>query len=51
MIATLLFIAAALLLAAGGLMATLDAALTVTSRVDRIELSKSGRNAGHLRKL
>ena len=51
MIATLLFIAAALLLAAGGLMATLDAALTVTSRVDLIELSKSGRNAGHLRKI
>lgn len=51
MIVTLLFLAAALLVALGGLMATLDSALTVTSRADLLEWSKSGRNAEQLRKI
>jgi CBS domain containing-hemolysin-like protein len=41
----LLLIAAALLVALGGLMAALDAALGVTSRADLAEMATSGRSA------
>ncbi len=51
MIVTLLFVAAALLVVLGGLMAALDSALTVTSRVDLLEWARSGRNAAHLRRI
>ena len=47
----LLLIAAALLVAFGGLMAALDSALTVTSRADLVDWAKSGRNAAALRKI
>lgn len=43
MTATFLLIAAGLLVALGGLMAALDAALGVTSRADLLELSTAGR--------
>lgn len=49
MIAVLLFAAAVVLIAFGGLMAALDAALSVTSRGDLAELGSSGRNANALR--
>jgi len=48
---TLLLIAAVLLVALGGLMAALDAALGVTSRADVAELSLSGRNRGSLKRI
>ena len=47
----LLLLAAALLVAFGGLMAALDSALTVTSRADLVDWAKSGRNAGALKKI
>lgn len=47
----LLLGAAVLLVAIGGLMAALDAALSVTSRADLQEWSQSGRNALALRKI
>jgi CBS domain containing-hemolysin-like protein len=51
MTAALLLIAAVLLIAFGGLMAAVDAALGVTSRLDLAELSESGRNAGSLARI
>ncbi|MET0297663.1 MAG: hemolysin family protein [Microbacterium sp.] len=51
MIAALLLVAAVLLVAFGGLMAAIDAALGVTSRADLAELGASGRNAGSLRRI
>ena len=47
----LLLVAAVLLVAFGGLMAAIDAALGVTSRADLAEWSLSGRNAGALRRI
>ena len=49
MTAALLLATAALLVAFGGLMAAVDAALGVTSRSDLEEMSQSGRNAAFLR--
>ena len=49
MTAILLLIAAGLLVAFGGLMAALDAALGVTSRADLAEWSQTGRNRAALR--
>ncbi len=51
MTAILLLIAAVLLVALGGLMAAIDAALSVTSRADLAELATSGRNAAALHKI
>ncbi|SFI31906.1 MULTISPECIES: hemolysin family protein [Microbacterium] len=51
MTAFLLLFAAVLLVALGGLMAALDAALGVTSRLDVAELSLSGRNRSSLSKI
>lgn len=51
MTAALLLTAAVLLIAFGGLMAALDAALSVTSRADLAELGASGRNAASLRQI
>jgi len=48
---TLLLVAAVLLVALGGLMAALDAALGVTSRADVAELSLSGRNGPALSRI
>lgn len=47
----LLLIAAGLLVALGGLMAALDAALGVTSRADLLDLSASGRNGPALARI
>jgi len=47
----LLLIAAVLLVAIGGLMAALDAALSVTGRAELAEWGEDGRNAGSLRKI
>jgi len=47
----LLLVAAVLLVALGGLMAALDAALGVTSRADVADLSLSGRNSGSLARI
>ena len=47
----LLLVAAGLLVALGGLMAALDAALGVTSRADLAELSLTGRNGAGLRRI
>ena len=47
----LLLLAAALLVALGGLMAALDAALSVTSRADVAELAQTGRNRPSLAKI
>lgn len=47
----LLLIAAIMLVAFGGLMAAIDAALSVTSRQDLYDWSQSGRNATSLRKI
>lgn len=47
----ILLVAAVLLIAVGGLMAALDAALSVTSRADILELADAGRNAPALRKI
>lgn len=47
----LLLLAAVLLVALGGLMAALDAALGVTSRLDVAELSLTGRNRGSLARI
>ncbi|MDQ2698468.1 MAG: hemolysin family protein [Actinomycetota bacterium] len=49
MTAILLLVAAVLLVAFGGLMAAIDAALGVTSRADLAELAQGGRNAKSLR--
>ena len=49
MTAALLLAGAVLLVAFGGLMAAIDAALGVTSRADLAELAQSGRNAASLR--
>ena len=49
MTAALLLAAAALLVAFGGLMAAVDAALGVTSRSDLEEMSQPGRNAAFIR--
>lgn len=51
MTATLLLVAAVLLVAFGGLMAAIDAALGVTSRADLAELALDGRNAKALRRI
>ena len=51
MTAALLLVAAVLLIAFGGLMAALDAALSVTSRADLADLGVSGRNAASLRRI
>lgn len=51
MTAVLLLVAAGLLVAFGGLMVALDAALGVTSRADLIEAAASGRNAPALGKI
>lgn len=51
MTAILLLIAAGLLVALGGLMAALDAALGVTSRADLVDLSTSGRNGPSLARI
>ncbi len=51
MIALLLLLAAALLVAFGGLMAAIDAALGVTSRQDLADLAEGGRNATALRRI
>nr|WP_315267629.1 hemolysin family protein [Microbacterium lemovicicum] len=51
MTATLLLIAALLLVTFGGLMAAIDAALGVTSRADLAELGEEGRNAGSLTRI
>ena len=48
---TLLLVVAVLLVALGGLMAALDAALGVTSRADLAELALTGRNRQELRKM
>jgi CBS domain containing-hemolysin-like protein len=47
----LLLVAAVLLVAFGGLMVALDAALGVTSRTDLVELAASGRNARFLARI
>jgi CBS domain containing-hemolysin-like protein len=47
----LLLLAAVLLVAFGGLMAALDAALGVTSRQGLVELAQAGRSAGALRRI
>ncbi len=49
--ALLLLLAAVLLVAFGGLMTALDAALGVTSRSDLVEFGASGRNAESLRRI
>ena len=51
MTAILLLVAAGLLVALGGLMAALDAALGVTSRADLLDLSASGRNGAALARI
>ncbi len=51
MTAALLLVGALLLVAFGALMAAVDAALSVTSRADLVDLGASGRNAGALRKI
>ncbi|MET0812901.1 MAG: hemolysin family protein [Microbacterium sp.] len=51
MTAAFLLLGAVLLVAFGGLMAAVDAALSVTSRADLAELGASGRNAASLRKI
>ena len=51
MTATLLLVGAVLLVAFGGLMAAIDAALGVTSRADLAELALGGRNATSLRRI
>lgn len=51
MIATLLLIAAVLLVALGGLMAAIDAALDVTSRADVAEMATEGRNRAALARI
>ncbi|MCC2032237.1 hemolysin family protein [Microbacterium allomyrinae] len=51
MTAALLLVAAALLLAFGALMASIDAALGVTSRADLAELGAAGRNAAILHRI
>jgi CBS domain containing-hemolysin-like protein len=51
MTAYLLLVVAALLIAFGGLMAAIDAALGVTSRQGLVELSAGGRNAVSLRRI
>ncbi|GAA3022259.1 hemolysin family protein [Microbacterium dextranolyticum] len=51
MTATLLLVAAALLVALGGLMAALDAALGVTSRADLLDMSQTGRGGAALGKI
>jgi CBS domain containing-hemolysin-like protein len=51
MTALLLLLAALLLVAFGGLMAAIDAALGVTSRQDLAEMGESGRNADPLRRI
>lgn len=51
MTAALLLVAAALLVAFGGLMAAIDAALGVTSRADLAESALAGRNAKALRRI
>ena len=51
MTAALLLLAAVVLIAFGGLMAAIDAALGVTSRADLADLGESGRNAASLRKI
>ncbi len=51
MTAILLLVAAGLLVALGGLMAALDAALGVTSRADLLDLSASGRNGPALARI
>ncbi len=51
MTAALLLVAAVLLVALGGLMAAIDAALGVTSRADVAELSLGGRNSGSLTRI
>ncbi|MCX6500953.1 MAG: hemolysin family protein [Microbacterium sp.] len=51
MTAVLLIFAAVLLVAFGGLMAAIDAALGVTSRQDLAELAEGGRNADALRRI
>ncbi len=51
MTAALLLVAAVLLVALGGLMAALDAALGVTSRADLVDLSASGRNGPALSRI
>jgi CBS domain containing-hemolysin-like protein len=51
MTATLLLLAALLLVAFGGLMAAIDAALGVTSRADLADLAAEGRNAAALQKI
>ena len=51
MIEIVLLVIAVLLVAVGGLMAALDAALSVTSRSDLLEMADAGRNAGSLRKI
>ena len=51
MTAILLLVAAGLLVALGGLMAALDAALGVTSRADLLDLSTSGRNGPALARI
>jgi CBS domain containing-hemolysin-like protein len=48
---TLLLLAALLLVAFGGLMAALDAALGVTSRADLVDISAEGRNVRSLEKI
>jgi CBS domain containing-hemolysin-like protein len=47
----LLLVAALLLVVFGGLMAAIDAAMSVTSRSDLAELGLGGRNAGSLRRI
>ncbi len=47
----LLLVAAVLLVALGGLMAALDAALSVTSRADVVDLALTGRNRASLRRI
>ena len=49
--AVILLVSAVILVALGGLMAALDAALSVTSRADLLEWSESGRNSAALRKI
>jgi len=51
MTATLLLVGAVLLVAFGGLMAAIDAAMGVTSRADLAELALGGRNAKALRRI
>lgn len=51
MTAALLLVAAVLLVALGGLMAALDAALSVTSRADLLELSDAGRRGPSLARI